>query len=94
MTQQVALAVQPVGTPVVAHDTGGISEIVSDGVTGQLLSLNTGECLAAAIEAATIDAGRYAMLSRNAREDYEKRLNWGVAGQHAVQLIGQVIGHT
>jgi glycosyltransferase involved in cell wall biosynthesis len=68
----VPLAVQEailLGTPVVATDVGGMSELITDGVSGRLVRSGDPDALAAAMEVAISDAAtaaRYVDAARGA----------------------------
>lgn len=65
------------GLPVVTTDTGGVSEIVQDGVTGFTLPhAAAGDAYAAVIARVYRDAGLYAGFVRASRARYDERLNW------------------
>ncbi len=53
------------GTPVVAVNSGGMAELVSDGVTGALAKDAAPECFAEAIERMLSDEKKYAFLKEN-----------------------------
>lgn len=67
------------GLPVLARETGGIPEIVKDGVNGLLLQQGeTPEALALRWARIYSDSDAYQHMSRNARSDFETRLNYRV----------------
>ena len=65
------------GRPSIAFRTGGVGTAVLDGRTGLLLRHGSDASdFANAAERLLTDRDYLVMLSRNAREDYEVRLNW------------------
>jgi glycosyltransferase involved in cell wall biosynthesis len=76
------------GVPVLATDTGGVSTIVRDGITGQLLPPGaSGDAYARVALGIMDDPDEYRRLAQRARSEYETRLNWDVAGARIRQLI-------
>ena len=77
------------GLPALATRTGGVPEVVLEGVNGCTLALEAGgEAYADTIEELLADPGRYAALVRGSRERFETVLNWGV---WARRLEGEVL---
>lgn len=67
------------GTPAVSRDTGGVGDVIEDGVNGLLLpNAATAEDFADAIQRAWSDRAGYARLRQSSRRTYETRLNWPV----------------
>ena len=70
------------GLPVISTDTGGVAAVVEPGETGILLPLNaSSEKYADEIEILLQNPEQIRALSQNAREKYEKELNWAVWGE-------------
>lgn len=70
------------GLPVISTDTGGVAAVVESGETGILLPIEaTAEKYADQIEILLQHPKRIRVLSQNAREKYEKELNWSVWGE-------------
>ena len=70
------------GLPVISTDTGGVAAVVEPGDTGILLPINaSAEQYADEIEILLQHPERIRTLSQNAREKYEKELNWSVWGE-------------
>ena len=70
------------GLPVISTDTGGVAAVVEPGETGILLPLNaSAEQYADEIEILLQNPEQIRALSQNAREKYEKELNWSVWGE-------------
>jgi len=75
------------GVPSIATATGGVPDVVTEGVTGHTLPpAADGAAYAALIAEIARDRDRLAALRRSARQDYEARLNWGVWADRVVQL--------
>lgn len=69
------------GLPVISTDTGGVAAVVEPGETGILLPIDAyAEQYADQIEILLQHPERIRTLSQNAREKYEKELNWSVWG--------------
>ncbi|WP_400192019.1 glycosyltransferase family 4 protein [Hymenobacter sp. B81] len=67
------------GIPVFTTNVGGISSFVAEGENGFMLPLEAGGAdFAAAIARIWHDPARYAQLRQQARERYERVLNWDV----------------
>lgn len=81
------------GLPVITTDTGGVTEIVSDGVSGFALPLSArGEAYAAVIAKAIGDERWYAEMMRASRAQFDERLNWEAWAREVAPLIAQVAG--
>ena len=79
------------GLPVIATNTGGVSEIVKEGENGYLLPYAArGEAYAEVIAGLYRDEERYAELVRTSRASFEERLNWdawGIAVKHILTEV-------
>ena len=76
------------GLPVISTDTGGVAAVVEPGETGILLPLNaSAEQYADEIEILLQNPEQIRALSQNAREKYEKELNWSVWGEKMSKII-------
>lgn len=76
------------GLPVISTDTGGVAAVVELGETGILLPLEAkAEQYADQIEILLRHPERIRTLSQNAREKYEKELNWSVWGKEMKQVV-------
>ncbi len=62
-----------VGTPVVASDTGGIGEVIRDGVDGFLVAPEDAAALGAHIERLFTDRNEWQMMSMAARQGFLDR---------------------
>ena len=63
------------GVPVVSSDIGGVSEIVTDGVTGYLVEPGAESALVAAIEKAWSDQIKYIAMKQNAKNLISEKFN-------------------
>jgi glycosyltransferase involved in cell wall biosynthesis len=69
------------GLPVISTDTGGVSEIVHNGVNGFLLPTSArGAEYAQVIAELYQDEDRYTKLVKSSRNEFDKRLNWDAWG--------------
>ena len=76
------------GLPPVTTNVGGISSIVADGVSGRTFSPTAAPAeYADYIERMFGDRTRYRELAVNARDAYEKRLNWKVTGREVGKCL-------
>lgn len=76
------------GLPVISTKTGGIPEVVKDGVTGHLLPLNASYLkYADKIQDMWDDRHKYMRFCRNARQRYEAVLNWDVWGKKFANVL-------
>ncbi len=79
------------GLPVISYDTGGIKSIVKDGVSGILLSPDSG---AEAFTHALLEhcvGEAYTRLAEGGRARYEGLLNWHTAGAQVYGLLQHAI---
>jgi glycosyltransferase involved in cell wall biosynthesis len=72
-TPRVVMEALSAGTPVIAYPSGGIPELIRDGVTGLLTKRPDYQSLAECINDLLADPGRMADLSRNGRQEWEDR---------------------
>jgi glycosyltransferase involved in cell wall biosynthesis len=73
------------GLPVLAHDTGGVSDAVLDGETGILVSPGDGAALAAALRRLLEDAALRRRLGENGRR-HAQRFSWA---RNVERLLGE-----
>lgn len=78
------------GLPIVAHDVGGFSELLSHGETGLLYSPNTPDQLASAIQSVLSDSELRDMLGRNARKKAES-IAWPRIARKTARLYQEVL---
>jgi glycosyltransferase involved in cell wall biosynthesis len=75
-------------TPVLATRTGGVAELVTDGVNGYLIPpASTGAQYASRIKHVLTDASLYTRLSRNALEHSATSFNWDQWAQALMKAI-------
>jgi glycosyltransferase involved in cell wall biosynthesis len=78
------------GLPVVTTDTGGVAEIVVNGVTGYTLPhAAMGDAYAEVIARSFRDGETYSKLVQASRRRYDERLNWDSWMQDAAHLIAR-----
>jgi glycosyltransferase involved in cell wall biosynthesis len=81
------------GLPVITTNTGGVPSYVEDGINGRLLTLDASvNDYADIIEKIWIDKKLYINMCENARDKYEKELNWDSWGQKMNKIIPALIG--
>ena len=85
-TTRVILEAFAAGVPVIAFASGGIPEVVEDGVTG-LLANNAEEMAQRAIELLTGDARRLISIAQAARESWSRRFTLERYHQQILQAI-------
>lgn len=79
------------GLPAITTDTGGVTELVSDGETGFALPLGArGEAYATLIAQVYRDAARYAAMVRASRERFDARLNWDAWAREITPALTEV----
>ena len=78
------------GIVVLTNNVCGINHVVKDGITGYLFDSNTLPDVWAAKIQEIIRSKKMEELSRNARKEYEERLNWKVWGEKMEMLINEV----
>ena len=79
------------GVPDLATRVGGIPTIVRDGVNGILFAPDDARTMAELIAELMRDPARYRALARSSFDEYQKRLNWSVAGATVKRLIEEAI---
>lgn len=80
------------GVPVLATRTGGIESIVQPGINGVLFPLEASpEDYAEEVIKWMADIGAYRSLARQARAEYEKRLNWDASIARFLHLVEEIL---
>ena len=83
------------GLPVVATNTGGVSEVVREGENGFLLPYEArGHAYAKVIARVYHNDERYAQLVRASRAAFEERLNWDAWGVTVKHILADLLGIT
>lgn len=76
------------GVPCVGSDVGGVPTIIKSGRNGQLFSLNTDiQVYCDYISNILSHYNSYKKLALSAFQEYQKRLNWTISGQHLGMLM-------
>ena len=86
------LEAQAAGLPVVAGRTGGVPDVVADGITGLLTPPQDASAFADAIRALLGDTGRRRAMAKAAAERTSKELDLIGASQSLARIITQVSG--
>jgi glycosyltransferase involved in cell wall biosynthesis len=74
------------GVPVLASASGGVPELIEDGVTGRLVPRLDVEALARALRELAADRGRLREMGRAARSRAERQLTWTRSAERLEQL--------
>ena len=74
------------GTPVIGSNTGGIPDMVKDGVTGKLFSLKEPNKLSEVILSLIFDPKRMETMGQNSRQMVEKNYALSVQGRRYIDL--------
>ena len=78
------------GTPTVAFDVGGVSDLVRPGMTGALAEPENAQDLAQKIEQLLVDPETRARMSQTCREIAVKEYNLALQAQRYIELYQQV----
>jgi len=82
------------GLPVLSTQTGGLTELVKDGVNGFLFPLEArGDQFAARILDIYENANAYQALRFSSRGEYERRLNWDTWGEKVREILLATVAH-
>ena len=81
------------GTPVIATDVGGISEVVSDGINGRLVTAGDDAALTAALKEVLEDPDVFEGMRPAARRIAEERFGRSVVGDALVDIFDTVLEH-
>ena len=80
------------GLPILSTRTGGVPEIVHDGINGFLLPLEArGQAYATRIDEILGNATNYKALRESSRVQFETRLNWDAWGQSMKVILASAI---
>lgn len=80
------------GIPAIATDTGGIAELIKDGVTGLLVAPEApAAAFADAIATIVMSPERYAAMSHAALVEAASRLNWDVWAEKVAEAVAQCV---
>jgi glycosyltransferase involved in cell wall biosynthesis len=81
------------GVPCISSDVGGLPELIDNGRTGWVLSVNSGpDAYASAVEALFTMNARYAEVAWEARLEFEQRLNWRKSAHRVADLVAAIRG--
>ena len=90
----VALEAGALGTPVVASREGGLTEIISEGITGVLVPSGQVAPLASALVHLLNDREYARRLGQAAQSDVSSRYNWPVLAAHTVDVYRHATAST
>jgi glycosyltransferase involved in cell wall biosynthesis len=79
------------GVPSITTQVGGIPTLIRDGVNGRLFTPDDPDAMAHAIQNLMRDPVAYRALCRSAHAEYQRRLNWDVAGARMKSLLDRLI---
>lgn len=80
------------GMPAIATATGGVPDVVIDGVNGYCLPYQApGSEYAKLIAEVFNDKGRYHQLILSSRNKYEQELNWDKWAEHFAELYARIV---
>jgi glycosyltransferase involved in cell wall biosynthesis len=80
------------GVPVIATRTGGLPEVVKDGVNGQLLGVDASVATwCDQLQGLVADKARYRRLCMSARDAHEERLNWRANGERLAEVVHEAV---
>lgn len=92
VTLPVACEGNAYGVPVITTETGGIPDIVQDGVNGYCLPYHSdGRMYSLLISELFRDQERYRGLVESSRKRYDERLNWGSWSQRFKEIYDKAI---
>ena len=80
------------GVPSLSHRVGGIPTVVRDGINGKTFELNTAvDVWCNYITKTFSDSKYYHSLCLSSFNEYQKRINWRVAGETIHQLLNDLV---
>lgn len=77
--------------PALATSVGGIPTVVRDGVNGMLFDRDADPADYAQSITSLFGTAQYRALALSSLEEYERRLNWDVAGARVRELVEQIL---
>lgn len=78
------------GLPVVAAATGGIPNLIEEGVSGFMVPEGSpGSAYAQVIARGLAETSKYQELAKNARRRYDERLNWSAWGRDVAAVLAR-----
>lgn len=79
--------------PAFVTDTGGVGSVVRDGVNGHVFGLaRSPKEWASRISRLFSEPGAYERIARSSFSEYQRRLNWDVAGRCVLSRIARLLG--
>lgn len=83
----VACEANAYGIPVITTDTGGVADVVKNGVNGYCLPYNAkSDAYAKTIAELYADKDKYNEMVSTCRQEYEENLNWDKWAEHFIEL--------
>ena len=80
------------GTPALSTKTGGMSTLIKDDINGKLFSIDAGaDEYCDYILKTFSNPEKYRKLAMSSFNEYQKRLNWDVAGKRIKKLLSDII---
>ncbi len=74
--------------PILSSNTGGVAGHITEGKNGFLIDYNDkGKAYAQKIVEILSEKGRYELLCKTTREEYDSRLNWGKWSEHFLNSV-------
>lgn len=92
-TSQVMPQAMLVGTPVICSSAGGLTEVVQDGVTGQVVPPGDAAALAAALAECFANRGKTAEMAQRAREYALAHLTFDGQVRQTLAVYERVLGN-
>ena len=80
------------GTPVIATDVGGVSEVVTDQITGRLIPAGDDVALTATLTEVIEQPAHFTAMRPAARRVAEERLGRAVVGGELIEIFNRVLG--
>jgi len=80
------------GTPVVAFDSGGVTDVIRNGVTGILVPPGDPSALAGALDALLEDPAKRELLAEQGRQHVQREFDRGALAMRYAAIYGDAIG--